>query len=49
MIADNTINTIVSINEIERLFSGDPAYYKWAYDDNGLVENSIDKIKRLGA
>jgi hypothetical protein len=49
MIADNTINTIVSINEFERLFSGDPAYYKWTYDDNGLVENTIDKMKRHGA
>ncbi len=49
IIADNTINTIVSINEIERLFNGDPAYYKWTYNENGLVENSIDKIKRLGA
>lgn len=49
MIADYTVNSIISINEIEQLFSGDPAYYKWAYDSNGVTDISIDKIKRLGA
>lgn len=49
IIADNTINTIISINEIERLYHGDPAFYKWEYANHKLLQNSIDKIKRLGA
>ena len=49
IIADNTINTIISINEIERLYHGDPAFYKWEYVNHKLLQNSIDKIKRLGA
>lgn len=38
MIADYTNNSIVSVVEVEKVFSGDPAFYK------GI----IDKIKRLG-
>lgn len=49
IIADNTINTLISINEIERLYHGDPAFYKWEYNNHKLLQNSIDKIKRLGA
>ena len=49
MIAQHVANTIVSVHEIEALFSGDPAYYKWFYDANGVFDISVDKIKRLGA
>lgn len=49
MIADYTINSIISITEIEKLFSGSPAYYKVKYDENGIIDLSVDKIKRLGA
>ena len=49
MLADYTINSIISINEVEKLFSGAPAYYKVQYDENGIVDASIDKIKRLGS
>lgn len=49
MIADYTINSIISIVEVEKLFSGDPAYYKYKWSDNGIIDMSIDKIKRLGA
>lgn len=49
MLADYTINSIISINEVEKLFSGDPAYYKVKYDQYGPVDVSIDKIKRLGS
>ena len=49
MIADYTINSIISINEVEKLFSGSPAYYKVKYDKDGLVDVSVDKIKRLGS
>lgn len=49
MLADYTINSIISINEVEKLFSGVPAYYKVKYDEHGPVDVSIDKIKRLGS
>lgn len=49
MLADYTVNSIISITEIEKLFNGSPAYYKVKYDRNGLVDVSVDKIKRLGA
>ncbi len=49
MLADYTINGIISINEVEKLFSGAPAYYKVKYDEHGPVDVSIDKIKRLGS
>ena len=49
MIADYTINSIISINEVEKLFSGAPAYYKVKYDKDGVVDVSVDKIKRLGS
>lgn len=49
MLVDYTINSIISINEVEKLFSGAPAYYKVKYDQYGPVDVSIDKIKRLGS
>lgn len=49
MLADYTVNSIISIVEIEKLFNGSPAYYKVKYDRNGIVDISVDKIKRLGA
>lgn len=49
MLADYTINSIISINEVEKLFSGAPVYYKVKYDQYGPVDVSIDKIKRLGS
>jgi hypothetical protein len=49
MLADYTINSIISINEVEKLFSGAPAYYKVKYDERGPIDVSIDKIKRLGS
>lgn len=52
IIANHVVNEIVSINEIEKAFVGDPAYYKWKRDKNKpwiIVERSVDKIKRLGS
>ena len=49
MIAQYVANTIISVNEVERVFSGNPAFYKWIYDENGIVDASVDKIKRLGS
>ena len=47
--SDYVIGSIISVNEIEKLFSGDPAYYKVQYDENGIVDNAVDKIKRSTA
>lgn len=49
MLSDYLINSIISVNEIEKVFSGSPAYYKVQYDQNGIVDLSVDKIKRLGS
>ena len=49
IISDYTIGTIISVNEIEKVFSGDPAYYKIEYNEEGMVDNSVDKIKRSTA
>lgn len=49
MLADYMNNSIISVMEIEKIFSGDPAYYKFSYDEHGLLDISVDKIKRLGA
>ena len=49
VLSDYTINSIISVQEVEKLFSGSPAYYKVKYDKDGLVDVSVDKIKRLGA
>lgn len=49
MISDYVMNSIISIQEVEKLFSGSPAYYKVKYDGEGITDVSIDKIKRLGS
>ena len=49
IISQYTNNSIISINEVERVFSGNPAFYKWNYDQFGIIDASIDKIKRLGS
>lgn len=49
MISDYVMNSIISIQEVEKLFSGSPAYYKVKYDREGIIDVSIDKIKRLGS
>lgn len=46
---DVSNRAIMSGQEIERLFSGNPAFYKWKYDDNGqLIDRTVDELKRLG-
>lgn len=50
IISDFVVNSIISIVEFEKIFSGDPAYYKWSRDRKGnILDPTIDKIKRLGA
>jgi hypothetical protein len=39
----------MSIQEIERVYSGNPAFYKFEFNDKGmLVDRSVDEFKRLG-
>jgi len=41
--ANNTINTMTSIIEFEKIFSGDPAFYKWKNQkENTLVQFNIE-------
>ena len=39
----------ISIQEVERLYAGHPAFFKWKYGSNGeLIDRSVDQHKRLG-
>lgn len=44
LVASHTLNTIIANNEVEKLFSGDPAFFKQDKDTKRVTE---DKIKRL--
>ena len=46
---DISNKAIMSGQETERVFSGNPAFYKWIYDSNGnLIDRTVDELKRLG-
>ena len=45
---DISNKAIMSGQEMERLFSGNPAFYKWRYDDGKLIDRTVDELKRLG-
>jgi len=46
---DMSNKAIMSGQEMERLMSGNPAFYKWKYNDKGeLVDRTVDELKRLG-
>lgn len=52
-IADTVIKSIMSINEVERVYAGNPAFFKFKYgvDEEGntvLMNRSVDEFKRLG-
>lgn len=48
-INDLSNKALISGHEVERLFAGNPAFYKWKYDDDGnLIDRTIDELKRLG-
>jgi hypothetical protein len=48
-VSDISAKAIISGQEVERLFSGNPAFYKWKYDKQGrLVDRTVDELKRLG-
>lgn len=49
VIADICCKHIISLQEVERLYSGHPAAYNWVYDEKGrLIDRSADQHKRLG-
>lgn len=48
-INDISNKAIMSGQEIERVFSGSPAFYKWNFDDEGnLTDRTVDELKRVG-
>lgn len=48
MMSDVSTRSIISIQEVERLFGGHPAFYKWQYSENELEDRQTDQLKRLG-
>ncbi len=50
IIANYVTGYAISIEEIEKCFVGDPAFYKWKSDKIvGIFQRDIDKIKRLSS
>lgn len=48
-VADVMNRHIISMQEFERMFSGNPAFFKFGYDSAGhLVDRTVDQSKRLG-
>ena len=46
---DISTKAIMSGQEMERLLSGNPAFYKWKYNSKGeLIDRTVDELKRLG-
>lgn len=48
MMSDVSTRSIISVQEVERLFGGHPAFYKWKYSDDELEDRQTDQLKRLG-
>lgn len=48
MMSDVSTRSIISVQEVERLFGGHPAFYKWKYSENELEDRQTDQLKRLG-
>lgn len=53
VIANNVANEMISTIELEKVFTGDPAYYKWQYNrdvlDKFTVDGHTEEVKRLTA
>lgn len=48
-ISDISNKAIMSGQEFERVFSGNPSFYKWKYSNDGqLVDRTVDELKRIG-
>ena len=48
MMSDISTRSIISVQEVERLCGGHPAFYKWKYSENELEDRQTDQLKRLG-
>ena len=48
MMSDISTRSIISVQEVERLFGGHPSFYKWKYSENELEDRQTDQLKRLG-
>ena len=49
LVNDAMVKHVMSIEEVERVFSGHPAFFKFKYDNKGhLVDRTTDQHKRLG-
>lgn len=48
MMSDISTRSIISVQEVERLFGGHPAFYKWQYSADELENRQTDQLKRLG-
>lgn len=48
MMSDISTRSIISVQEVERLFGGHPAFYKWKHSENELEDRQTDQLKRLG-
>ena len=49
LIADTHVKALQSIQEVERVYSGHPGFFKYAYDNQGhLVDRQTDEFKRFG-
>ena len=45
LIANHTVNSMMSVKEIEMLFTGDPAYYKWTrLNKNSRLKDIADNL-----
>lgn len=51
VIANNVANEMISTIELEKVFTGDPAYYKWQYNrkvlDKFTVDGHTEEVRRL--
>lgn len=50
IIANYVTGYAISIEEVEKCFTGDPAFYKWKTNSEGKIyQRDVDKIKRLSS
>ena len=47
-VADAMCKGIMSTEESERCFTGNPRFFKWTYDENHLIDRGSDESKRFG-
>lgn len=47
---DMMVKSIMSVQETERIYAANPAYFKWKYDENTgeLSDRTVDELKRAG-